>query len=125
MVRPLFPPRRPHHPQAAGPIPRKWSKFRGAAGRYVKKSPGRLQEGTVPPGKDRRRSSSAQEPHRGARGRRSRPRTDVLSAGGVFMAAHLRVFPTTREAALAPDQEPEVRVSLGELLPLVALAHRK
>ncbi len=41
------------------------------------------------------------------------------------MAAHLRVFPTTRETALASDQEPEVRVSLGELLPLVALAHRK
>jgi hypothetical protein len=41
------------------------------------------------------------------------------------MAAHLRVFPTARETALASDQEPEVRVSLGELLPLVALAHRK
>ena len=40
------------------------------------------------------------------------------------MAAHLRVYPVTREAPQA-EQEPSVRVSLGELLPLVALAHRK
>ena len=41
------------------------------------------------------------------------------------MAAHLRVDPRTREAAPSADQEPNVRVSLGELLPLIALAHRK
>jgi hypothetical protein len=42
------------------------------------------------------------------------------------MAAQLRVYPTSREtAAQADEQGPSVRVSLGELLPLVALAHRK
>lgn len=39
-------------------------------------------------------------------------------------ASHLRVFPLTRETAPSVEQEPTVRVSLGELLPLVALAHR-
>jgi hypothetical protein len=39
------------------------------------------------------------------------------------MAAHLRVYPLPRETV--PEvQEPTVRVSLGDLLPLVALAHR-
>jgi hypothetical protein len=39
------------------------------------------------------------------------------------MAAHLRVYPLSRETA---DVQPAtVRVSLGDLLPLVALAHRK
>ena len=41
------------------------------------------------------------------------------------MAAHLRVYPVNREPAASSEQEPSVRVSLGELLPLVALAHRK
>ena len=41
------------------------------------------------------------------------------------MAAHLRVYPVTREAGPSADHDPQVRVSLGELLPLVALAHRK
>jgi hypothetical protein len=40
------------------------------------------------------------------------------------MAAHLRVFPLSRESSEAQTQEPIVRVSLGDLLPLVALAHR-
>jgi len=39
------------------------------------------------------------------------------------MAAHLRVYPLSKEA---PDVQPAtVRVSLGDLLPLVALAHRQ
>jgi hypothetical protein len=37
------------------------------------------------------------------------------------MAAQLRVFP---ESDFADAQEPSVRVSLGELLPLIALARR-
>jgi hypothetical protein len=42
------------------------------------------------------------------------------------MAAHLRVYPTNRDnPASSTEKEPQVRVSLGELLPLVALAHRK
>jgi hypothetical protein len=40
------------------------------------------------------------------------------------MAAHLRVFPLSTEEAGAGGQQPTVRVSLGDLLPLVALAHR-
>jgi hypothetical protein len=40
------------------------------------------------------------------------------------MAAHLRVYPLTKETLDAEGQEPTVRVSLGDLLPLVALAHR-
>ena len=41
------------------------------------------------------------------------------------MASHLRVYPTPEDAG-DPEgyQEATVRVSLGELLPLVALAHR-
>jgi hypothetical protein len=39
------------------------------------------------------------------------------------MAAHLRVYPMSQEATEAPV--PTVRVSLGDLLPLVALAHRQ
>jgi hypothetical protein len=37
------------------------------------------------------------------------------------MAAQLRVFP---EVDFAGSQEPSVRVSLGDLLPLIALAKR-
>jgi hypothetical protein len=40
------------------------------------------------------------------------------------MAAHLRVYPLSNETDTAVGQEPDVRVSLGDLLPLVALAHR-
>jgi hypothetical protein len=39
------------------------------------------------------------------------------------MPAHLRVFPSVQPAAEA--QEPTVRVSLGDLLPLLALAQRR
>ena len=39
------------------------------------------------------------------------------------MAAHLRVYPLTKEAE-PEGQSPSVRVSVGDLLPLVALAHR-
>lgn len=38
------------------------------------------------------------------------------------MAAHLRVYPAPDDSAEA--QEPTVRISLGDLLPLIALAQR-
>jgi hypothetical protein len=41
------------------------------------------------------------------------------------MAAHLRVFPLSRAESAPVEQEASVRVTLGELLPLVAIAHRK
>jgi hypothetical protein len=41
------------------------------------------------------------------------------------MATHLRVFPDSREPATRHrPQEPAVHVSLGDLLPLLALAKR-
>jgi hypothetical protein len=40
------------------------------------------------------------------------------------MAAHLRVYPLSKETDQPEVQGPTVRVSLGDLLPLVALAHR-
>ncbi len=40
------------------------------------------------------------------------------------MAAHLRVFPHT-EVPEADPQEPSVQVALVDLLPLLALAHRR
>jgi hypothetical protein len=40
------------------------------------------------------------------------------------MASQLRVYPVPEEFPVSEGQEPSVRVSLGELLPLVALAHR-
>jgi hypothetical protein len=40
------------------------------------------------------------------------------------MAAHLRVYPVSPEPSDSEAPEPTVRVCLGELLPLVALAHR-
>ena len=40
------------------------------------------------------------------------------------MAAHLRVYPLAKDDPDLIGQEPTVRVSLGDLLPLVALAHR-
>jgi hypothetical protein len=39
------------------------------------------------------------------------------------MAAHLRVFPSPKDESVE-GQDPSVRVSLGDLLPLIALAHR-
>jgi hypothetical protein len=41
------------------------------------------------------------------------------------MAAFLRVYPPSTEADGAERMMATVRVSLGDLLPLVALAHRK
>ncbi|HXG12651.1 MAG TPA: hypothetical protein VNK04_23035 [Gemmataceae bacterium] len=41
------------------------------------------------------------------------------------MAAHLRVYPSPADPPDADLPEPSVRVRLGELLPLVALAHRQ
>jgi hypothetical protein len=40
------------------------------------------------------------------------------------MAAHLRVYPSSQETAYPENQEPSVRVSLGDLLPLITLAKR-
>ncbi|HKB39710.1 MAG TPA: hypothetical protein VKD72_24960 [Gemmataceae bacterium] len=40
------------------------------------------------------------------------------------MLSHLRVYPAPEDAFDAEGQPASVRVSLGELLPLVALAHR-
>lgn len=40
------------------------------------------------------------------------------------MPAHLRVYPTSHDSDLPEHQAATVRVSLGDLLPLVALAHR-
>ena len=39
------------------------------------------------------------------------------------MAAHLRVYPRSQES-VAEAPEPTVHVSLGDLLPLLAVAHR-
>jgi hypothetical protein len=41
------------------------------------------------------------------------------------MAAHLRVYPSSQDAATTEAQEPTVRVSLRDMLPLVALAQRR
>ena len=40
------------------------------------------------------------------------------------MAPQLRVYPAPEDTSEGEAQEATVRVSLGELLPLVALAHR-
>ena len=40
------------------------------------------------------------------------------------MAAHLRVYPADHEAPAHEPAAPTVRVGLGDLLPLVALAQR-
>ncbi|MBL8797910.1 MAG: hypothetical protein JNM56_28690 [Planctomycetia bacterium] len=40
------------------------------------------------------------------------------------MAAHLRVYPSSNEPATLRGPQRTVRVSLADLLPLVALAHR-
>jgi len=41
------------------------------------------------------------------------------------MAAQLRVYQSPDDTVCDEQSEPTVRVSLGELLPLVALAHRR
>ena len=41
------------------------------------------------------------------------------------MAARLRVYQSPDDTVCDEQSEPTVRVSLGELLPLVALAHRR
>jgi hypothetical protein len=40
------------------------------------------------------------------------------------MAAHLRVYPSSSRAACAEDAPATVRISLADLLPLVALAQK-
>ena len=40
------------------------------------------------------------------------------------MAAHLRVYSAPEEETGSESAEPRIRVQLGDLLPLVALAHR-
>lgn len=40
------------------------------------------------------------------------------------MAAHLRVYSAPEEETEVESAEPRIRVQLGDLLPLVALAHR-
>lgn len=40
------------------------------------------------------------------------------------MATQLRVFPSSLESAYSERQEPSVRVSLADLLPLITLAKR-
>ena len=40
------------------------------------------------------------------------------------MAAQLRVYPSPEEPVPGSGIHPTVRISLGDLLPLVALAHR-
>jgi hypothetical protein len=41
------------------------------------------------------------------------------------MAAHLRVYPSPPDSSCGAGQEPTVRVSLRDLLPLVAIARRR
>jgi hypothetical protein len=41
------------------------------------------------------------------------------------MAAQLRVYQSPDDSVCDEAPEPSVRVSLGELLPLIALAHRR
>ncbi len=41
------------------------------------------------------------------------------------MAAHLRVYPTPSPEPDPETQPPSIHVRLGDLLPLIALAHRQ
>ncbi len=41
------------------------------------------------------------------------------------MAAHLRVFPSTAEQGTFENSGPDVRVRLGDLLPLLEVAQRR
>jgi len=40
------------------------------------------------------------------------------------MGVHLRVYPTSQEAADYDNPEPSVRIRLGDLLPLITVAQR-
>jgi hypothetical protein len=51
-------------------------------------------------------------------------REDRYHQGGEFMGSHLRVYQASGETRRAELPEPTVQVSLGDLLPLVALAQR-
>src|SRR5262245_56383773 len=77
---------------------------------------------------------TTQDPHRPA-GRGNTPAARPIAAGrrgrvsatlqgGMAMAAHLRVYPSMHESH-AEAQEPTVRISLRDMLPLVALAQRR
>jgi hypothetical protein len=52
-------------------------------------------------------------------------RLAVTPQGGLGMAVHLRVYPSADEAPDAEFETAKVRVSLRDLLPLVALAQRR
>src|SRR5207249_4501856 len=55
----------------------------------------------------------------------ARPSACCLTAGRILvMATHLRVFPSPKEDPELEFPASQVRVRLGDLLPLVALAHR-
>lgn len=41
------------------------------------------------------------------------------------MATHLRVYPASQESQVEDTPSPNVRVCLGDLLPLIALAERQ
>ena len=41
------------------------------------------------------------------------------------MAAHLRVYPESRSYSYPEAQDPSIRISLRELLPLIAVAQRR
>src|SRR5215470_12792613 len=51
-------------------------------------------------------------------------RLAAMVQGGSPMAAYLRVFPASEEPGYSENSTATVRVSLGDLLPLVALAQR-
>jgi hypothetical protein len=55
---------------------------------------------------------------------RVKERVPTGSTRRLFVAAHLRVYPTPERAA-ADVQAPTVRISLRDLLPLIALAQRR
>jgi hypothetical protein len=44
--------------------------------------------------------------------------------GGSRMAAHLRVYPDSLETDEVNEQDPSIRIRLGDLLPLLAFAKR-
>jgi hypothetical protein len=49
----------------------------------------------------------------------------VPAAGRITMAAHLRVFPESLDSTYDDELAPNVRVSLRDLLPLLAMAKRQ
>src|SRR5262249_19118922 len=54
-----------------------------------------------------------------------RSRSGAPPQGGPFMAVQLRVYPSSVDPSEMETPEPSVRVRLGDLLPLIALAHRQ